>query len=176
MPNTARLALPISLLALLSVQVSFAAELPKRKSGQWQITTTTDDAKLPPRVEDVCLDDATSALLDRFALGASQKICSRFDVKAEGGSRTSVDAACKLGATEVTIHGETTFEGNTVYRETVKTHFDPPLRGRGESTSTREGKWTGPCAADMKPGDIVSHPSPAMPMAVRMNLNEMLKD
>jgi hypothetical protein len=27
----------------------------------------------------------------------------------------------------------------------------------------------------MKPGDIVSRPSPTMPMSVRMNLNEMMK-
>jgi len=161
--------------ACCCAQLVLGADLPKRKAGQWQITTTSDDLKLPPRVEDVCLDDATFALLDSFALGASQKMCSKYDWKVLGGGRASVDATCKLGATQMTIHGDTVFDGNTAYRETVRTHFDPPLRGRGDATSVRDAKWTGACTADMKPGDIVSHPSPTMPMTLRMNLNEMIK-
>ena len=169
------LRLAVTGIACVACLAALGADLPQRKAGQWQITTTTDDSKLPPRVEDVCLDQATSALLDKFALGASQKMCSTFDWKSLGSGRASVDASCKLGATQMTIHGETVFDGNSAYRETVKTHFEPPLRGRSDSTSVRDGKWSGPCAGDMNPGDIVTRPSSTMPMAIRMNLNEMLK-
>jgi hypothetical protein len=156
-------------------QCAIGAELPKRKPGQWQLTITSDNPKIPPRIEDVCLDEATEALLDKFALGASQQLCSKYDWKNLGGGRASVDAACKLGTTQMTIRGDVVYTGNTAYREEIKTHYDPPLRGKSDAVSVHDAKWTGACAADMKPGDIVSHPSPMMPTSLRMNLNEMLK-
>jgi hypothetical protein len=170
-----RIIVSIAVCAWCTWQCAPAADLPKRKAGQWQITSTSDNPKLAPRTEDVCLDEATDALLYKFALGASQQMCSKYDWKNLGGGKASVDATCKLGATQMTIRGDITFTGNSAYREEIKTHFEPPLHGRSDSVSVNDAKWTGACAADMKPGDIVSRPSPAMPMSVRMNLNEMMK-
>jgi hypothetical protein len=156
-------------------QCATGAELPKRKAGQWQITITSDNPKIPPRVEEVCLDEATEALLDKFALGASQQMCGKFEWKNLGAGKASVDATCALGSTHMTIRGDIAFSGNTAYREEIKTHYEPPLRGRSDSTSVHEAKWTGSCAADMKPGDVVSRPSPMLPTGLRINLNDMLK-
>jgi len=80
-----------------------------------------------------------------------------------------------MGATRMTIHGETVFTGTTAYREDVKTHYEPPLRGRSDAASVHEARWTGACAADMKPGDIVMRPTAQMPNGMRVNVNEMLK-
>ena len=174
-PHLNRLIASVAVCACCASQCADAADLPKRKAGQWQITSTSDNPKVPPRIEDVCLDEATDALLYKFALGASQQMCSKYDWKNLGGGKVSVDATCKLGAMQMTIRGDITFTGNTAYREEIKTYFEPPLRGRSDAASIHEAKWTGACATDMKPGDIVSRPSPTMPMSVRMNLNEMMK-
>jgi len=173
-PPLTRIIAWVTVCACCAWQSVDGAQLPKRKAGQWLLTTTTDNPKIPPRVVDVCLDEATEALLDRFALGASQKLCSRYDWKDLGGGKASVDATCHLGTMQMTIRGDIVFSGNTAYREEIKTHYDPPLRGKSDAVSVNDGKWTGVCAADMKPGDIVSHPSPTMPIAVRMNLNQAM--
>ena len=170
-----RVAACVVLCACALAQCAAGAELPKRKPGQWQLTITSDNPNIPPRIEDVCLDDATEALLDKFALGASQQTCSKFDWKNLGGGKASVEATCALGSTQMSIRGDIVFTGNTAYREEIKTHFDPPLHGRGDTTSTTDGKWTGACAADMKPGDVVTQPSAAMPVSMRINLNQMMK-
>jgi hypothetical protein len=170
-----RIAAIVALCTLLSAPWAEGAEAPKRKPGQWQITMTSDNSKIPTRVEDVCLDEATEALLDRFALGASREMCSTFDWKNAGGGKASVDAVCDIGMNKVTIHGDIVFTGNTAYRQEIRTHYDPAPHGRGNTVSVNEGKWTGACAADMKPGDVVTRPSPTMPVSMHMNLNQMLK-
>jgi hypothetical protein len=175
LPNPNRLIASVVVCSCCGWPCADGADLPKRKPGQWEITATSDNPKIPPRIEDVCLDEATDALLYKFALGASQQMCSTFDWKSLGGGKASVDATCKLGTTQMTIHGEVSFTGNTAYREDIRTHFEPPLHGRSDSVSVHDAKWTGACGADMKPGDIVSRPSPMMPTSVRMNLNEMMK-
>jgi hypothetical protein len=174
-PNLNRIIASVVVCACCAWQFADGAELPKRKPGQWQITMTSDNSKVPPGIEDVCLDEATDALLYKFAIGVSQQLCSKYDWKNLGGGKASVDATCNFGTMRMTIRGDIAFTGNTAYREDIKTHFEPPLHGRSDVTSVHDAKWTGACAADMKPGDIVSRPSPTMPMSVRMNLNEMMK-
>ena len=160
-------------IALLGCQCATAVDLPKRKPGQWQITLTSDDPRVPARTEDVCLDAATDALLDRFALGASRQLCSRFDWKRLDADRASVEAECKLGATQMTIRGDVAFVGDTAYREQIRTHYDPPLRGRSDRLSVHEARWMGACAPDMKPGDVVSRPSPMLPTGMKINLKDV---
>jgi len=152
-----------------------AADFPQRKPGQWQVTMSSDKPDAPPRITDLCTDAATDAALYKFALGASSSMCSKNEIKGVGGGLYTVDAVCALGKTQLTLHGETTFAGNTAYREEIKTHYDPPLRGRSDTLTVREAKWTGACAADMRPGDIVERPSPALPIGMRLNVNDMAK-
>lgn len=154
---------------------ALGADFPQRKPGQWQITVTSDNPKILPRVENLCTDAATDAALYKFALGASDTLCSKHEVKSVGGGRYTVDATCALGKTQFTLHGETTFAGNTAYREEVKTHYDPPLHGRSDTVTVRDAKYTGACAGDMRPGDIVEQPSPSMPTGMRLNVNDMVK-
>jgi hypothetical protein len=177
--NTSSMARAMAALALVACCASTLTHatdvLPKRKPGQWEITITTDNPKIPQRVELVCLDEATDALLDEFGLGASRKMCDKFEWKHTAGGTVDIDATCKLGPTQMALRGQVVFSGNTAYRETVRTHYDPPLRGKSDAESVTDGKWTGACSSDMKPGDVVIRPSPTMPTGMRINLNEMLK-
>lgn len=174
-PNANRVALLVAACAFCAWSVGYGMDLPRRKAGQWQITHTSDSPRIPVRVEEVCLDESTDALLNQYALGATGEFCGKGEYKSEGPGRYSVDRVCTMGATRMTIHGDTVFTGNTAYREEIRTHYDPPLRGRADSTSVSDGKWTGACAADMRPGDVVMRPTPAMPNGMRVNLTDTAK-
>ena len=46
-------------------------------------------------------------------------------------------------------HAVTRFTADTAYRTEVDTRMEPPMPGRGEMKITQDGKWVGPCPADM---------------------------
>ncbi len=48
------------------------------------------------------------------------------------------------------------FTGNfeLAYRAELHTTFDPPMHGMKESATTLTAKWTGPCKAGQKPGNV----------------------
>jgi hypothetical protein len=165
-------------LAVLGCAAGSAAgnfEYPKRKPGEWQVTIHSANAKLPPRVESVCLDAATDQLLYQVGLGATQKLCAESHWAHGAGGRIVADLTCQLGGTHARVHAEITVSGDSAYHEDITTHYDPPLYGKSELVSTHDAHWLGVCPADMKPGDVVVKPSPAMPMSLRMNLTDMLK-
>jgi len=158
------------------VSLASAVDFPKRKPGLWEITRPMPDPRFPPQVQRVCLDAATDALLYKFGMGAGRNLCSKLDVRNVGG-KLEVDSVCKLGNSQMSSHTEMSFQGDTSYHEDIAVHYDPPLLGKtNDSKSTQDGKWIGACGADMKPGDMVTVPSPMNPMPLRLNLNEMLKD
>ena len=47
-----------------------------------------------------------------------------------------------MSTTQMNIHGDTVFAGNTAYREDIRTHFERPLFGRSDSVSVNDAKWT----------------------------------
>jgi uncharacterized protein DUF3617 len=154
--------------------VGSAADFPMRKPGLWQITMSPSNPKYPPRVEKVCLDAATDQLLYKVGAGGSQKMCSKIDIHSAGG-KVIVDSQCDFGGSKLTSHGVTTMTGDTAYRTDINLHYDPPMFGKSDSTSTQEAKWIGACPADMKPGDIVVDASSMMPAPMKMNLNDIFK-
>jgi hypothetical protein len=152
-----------------------AADLPARKPGLWEITTTnTGNARVPPLVEKVCLDAATDQLLYKVGAGASQKMCGRVDLTNVGG-KVVIDSECKIAGSTATIHSTTTMSGDTASHMDNTVHYEPALFGKSGSTSTQDAKWLGSCPASMKPGDVETTPSPVMPVPMKMNLNDMFK-
>jgi hypothetical protein len=172
--------LACSALAALAACVAIAAvedfPYPSRKPGLWELTRSAPNPKYPPQVQRICLDEATDRMLYQLGEGAGRKFCSRFDVRAAGGA-VVVDSICTLGNSHVTSHNVFSFSGNAAYHEDLSAHYDPPLSGKIQDLhTTQDGKWLGACTADMKPGDIVSTPSPMMPIPLRMNIRDMLRD
>ncbi len=170
-----RVVLTCVLLAGVAGTVAGGFDFPKRKPGEWQITISPPRPGYPARVENVCLDAATDALLYQVGLGASQKLCSESRWVRAGGGRIVAELTCKLGTTQSRVHAEITLHGDSAYHQEITTHYDPPLYGKSELQSSQDAKWLGACPADMKPGDVVVQPSPMMPMRMRMNLNDMLR-
>ena len=147
-------------------------QMPKRKPGLWEMTTTSDASKADPSVIKMCIDAASDAELHDRELGQSKTACSKADIHSDGKSITT-DADCafdnaRTGKIQTTTHARTVFTGDTAYHSDISTHYDPPFVGRSEITTQQDGKWTGPCPADMQPGDMI------MPGGIKMNMKTMM--
>jgi hypothetical protein len=168
------LVLTASALTAVALGADIAANFPARKPGQWQLTQNFGQRNLPPQVQRICLDAATDALLYKYGAGAAHQICSKLDVRRVADT-VEVDSVCRFGDSQLTSHSVYTYSGNTGYHEVVNVHYDPPLRSKTSDSQTLvDAKWLGACPADMKPGDMVSQPTPMTPVPMRMNLREML--
>ena len=152
-----------------------ADELPARKPGLWQITRSPPRPKLPPQVQKICLDAATDALLYQLGSAIGRRACSSLDVH-RSGDKVTVSSVCKLGTTVATSHNVMTWHGAGAYHEDIAVHFNPPLGKTSDSNASQEAQWLGACPVDMKPGDIVTEPSALMPITMRMNIRDLLKN
>jgi hypothetical protein len=155
----------VALVGPLALAASFE-DLPKRKPGLWETTITPGDGQHPPPTNRMCLDAETDRELVRFGMGATNQVCSKHDISISGNVAT-IDAVCQLGPSKQTTRSTITYTGNTAYRTQVKAQFDPPFLGKTESSTSTEAKWTGPCPADMKPGDMV------MGNGVKINIKDV---
>ena len=145
-----------------------ADDLPTRKAGLWEVTLHMASGNMPTQTMKFCTDAATDAELYKFGMNAAQGMCSRYDLHRNGNVAT-VDTECKMGEMKMTSHSVMTFTGDTAYNTVIQSRSDPPMMGRAESTMTQEAKWTGPCPADMKPGDLVG------PNGMKMNMKSIGK-
>jgi hypothetical protein len=147
---------------------AFALDLPPRKAGLWLVTMAmSGSGGMPARETRMCTDDSTEAAITAMGGNMMQGVCSKRDIKRNGDTVTG-DSVCQMGQTQMTSHSDTRFTGNAAYHTDIKTRFDPPMMGRTESTMTQDGKWIGPCPADMQPGDVV------MPNGMKMNVKTMM--
>jgi hypothetical protein len=155
MPVVLRSAVLLLIAATGSSMPVQAAEYPHRRSGLWEITRTGVDPTNPARTTQVCIDSATETTLRDIGASFARGTCSSTDIHISGG-RVTADAVCQLGGSRSTSHTVVTFTGDTAYRQVSTTQFDPPLYGRDAVTSEMEGNWIGPCAEDMRPGDMIT--------------------
>jgi hypothetical protein len=148
-----RVALILATLPFVLTAEAFADEFPARKPGLWEITTNINGS--PPDVARLCIDAATEAELLKKAESTMGSICSRHDVHRSGNIVTS-DSVCRPMSSETTSHAVATFTGDAAYTTITTLHYNPPFMGRTDQNMTQDGKWLGPCGADMRPGDMVT--------------------
>jgi hypothetical protein len=154
--------------------VAFAADVPHRRAGLWEIVTGASSTAAPRMSQRVCLDRETDELLDQAGIGVSQQMCSKMETRSNG-NEVTVAAICNVGTSRMTSESVTTFTGDTAYQTKVHAVFDPPLAGRSSSDSVQEGKWAGPCPNDMRPGDMIMTSGGGHPHEMRTNLHDVLK-
>jgi hypothetical protein len=138
--------------ALVVTQQAFAADLPARKPGLWEIKTTIDGRNPPTQVIKQCIDAATDQMTLSIAGPFSPAVCPKREVKSSGDSIT-VDSTCTIGKTTATAHAVMTGNLENAYTMTVKSE-GPGLPG-GAMMMTIAGNRLGDCTAEQKPGDII---------------------
>jgi hypothetical protein len=141
-------------LTLLSLGIAclaapaWAEGTPARKPGLWEMSTGLANSPLRPL--QYCLDAATDAALQRSQQADADAHCSKQDIHRDGNVVT-FNMACRYGDTEAIGQAIYTISGETADKIVIKTKYNPPLMGRGESIKTWQ--WLGGCPADMQPGD-----------------------
>jgi len=150
---------PVILIAAASVALMAQSDqMPKRKPGLWVSTLSMDMPNAPTGSTKVCVDAATDAVLSGYGPGASTPVCKTTILKSDATSITK-DVVCTLRGAEATTtqttHSTTVFTGDSAYHSDSKIHYAPPVMGRSDVTAAADAKWTGPCPADMQPGDLI---------------------
>jgi hypothetical protein len=143
--RTALFALAAALPALAA-----AVDLPRRKSGLWEISTAAREGQVV--AAQMCVDQKSDDLSRQLA-GAGVT-CSKQDVRREG-SRYVVDSVCKFGESTATSRAVFTGSFDSRYDVDISAKYAPPMMGISEGRSTIRARWLGPCRAGQRPGDIV---------------------
>ncbi len=145
-----------------------ALDMPKRKSGLWEISTSMEGMPKGMAPIQHCIDQNSDNLMQQSAEKAKQQ-CSATDIKQQG-DRITVHSVCKMDTTTTTMDAVFTGAFDSAYRADIKTRFNPPLNGMAEAKMAITAKWLGACKPGQKPGDIV------MPgRAGNFNLDEAMK-
>jgi hypothetical protein len=139
-------------------------DLPKRKSGLWEIKTSSAAVKEEARSVQMCID-RTADDLTGAAVSSARQMCSKTDLRREG-NRLTIDSVCKFGNTTATTHSVITGNFDSAYRVETASTFDPPMSGMQQTTASIDARWLGPCKADQRPGDLI------LGNGTRINLNE----
>jgi hypothetical protein len=171
------------LLQVVSTTAVYAVDMPKRKSGLWEMKMTSTHGQGGTFAMQQCIDEATDEFMQKQADSAStmtskrgnsssKQKCSSQNVRREG-NKFMMDSVCQHGKTTATTHAVATGTFDSSYRMESKTTFEPPMRGMRESTTIVEAKWLGPCKEGQRPGDVIM---PGMPEGMpNINIQDMMK-
>jgi hypothetical protein len=145
--------------------VAQADEIPKRKPGLWELRWYSNDVKpaeaaaLVPNTAKMCIDETTDA-----KLAVAYNPCDVPLFFAFYSPQFTRELVCETAGADVMVlsRAKATFSADAAYHIEVRTRLEPALKGEGEYSGGREGKWVGACPADMRPGDLIAVDEPKM--------------
>jgi hypothetical protein len=151
-----RQAMLLFLTLILAASFAQAQDVPKRKSGLWEVKRTTVRTEGKPRIVQMCIDEASDNVFRQLAEGMRNETCKTNKVRREG-DQLIVDAVCNLGQTHTTAttHAVITGKFDSAYKIESKSTYDPPIRGKAEGSALLEARWLGACKPDQRPGDYI---------------------
>jgi len=146
-----RLAVALCAIALLPVAApALAIELPKRKSGLWDITAAQPGAPAAPSGQ-VCIDEKTDDLARQLGSAAMQ--CSKQEMSRDGEAYV-VDSVCRIGESTATTRARITGTFDAAYQVDVDSKYEPALMGMREGRAIVTARWLGPCRPGQRAGDM----------------------
>jgi hypothetical protein len=155
----------VAIVALATAIPALSADLPRRKSGLWEISTATGQGQSVAAT--MCVDQKADDLSRQLA-GAGVT-CSKQDVRRESATRYVFDSVCQFGESTATSRAVFTGSFDSQYDVEITAKYAPPMMGMSEGRSTIRSRWLGPCKAGQKPGDLM------MPNGTTINVLDMPK-
>lgn len=142
----------VLLVLMLAATLAQAEELPKRKSGLWEIKRSQGDAN----ALQLCVEEKSDNAFRFLAEGKHKESC-KVDKFAREGDKWVVDATCSLAnhKTMAKTHAVVTGKFDSAYKIESKSTYEQPVHGKTETSAVIEQRWTGPCKPDQKPGDAI---------------------
>lgn len=127
---------------------------PQRKSGLWDITRTSTRTGGAPRHLQLCVAQAGDNALRWLAEGVRDENC-HVDKLTRSDTKLVVDAKCELRNVNSQTHAVITGTFDSAYRIESSSTYQPPLGVNDKGSAVLEAKWSGPCKADQRPGDLI---------------------
>jgi hypothetical protein len=155
-------------LCALVAPIAAAQDYPKLRPGLWEMKRSSDRPGANAQPVRICLDEAMQRQMYDQGLGAMKGMCSKHDFKLNG-SRGTGEFVCSVNGSTWHSKSTMTVDGDVGYRTEVDTTFDPPVNGRSKSHSVMEARYSGPCAAGQRPGDVT------LPNGQTINMGEALR-
>lgn len=154
---------------LLAAGPAGAVELPKRKTGLWEIRIKITGGVMPTAKMYHCTDSGMDWRMSTLFNPMAQDPCPQFDVQKIEDHYT-IDSVCRAGDQSVTQHSKVSGNFQTNYtvvmeRSTKETETSEPA----VSNMTLEGTYVGPCKPDQKPGDVM------MAGGMKVNVHDLEK-
>jgi hypothetical protein len=148
---------------LIAASPAPAADLPHRKPGLWEVKV------LHGATIQYCIDSVVDKVTIWIAGQLNPDECHKIDMQ-QSGDAVMFDFVCTMKGKPATAHTVVSgsFDSSYTMTSTVEAE-EVPASAR---TMTIAGTWLGPCAADQRPGDIVS---PALPNGARLNILGLMK-
>lgn len=159
----------LTLLAALLAGTASAADVPRRKSGLWEVRTQMAGVPSQGPMQ-MCVDQASDNLMQERAKEKTN--CPVMDVS-RAAAKVTIHSVCKFDATTATTDAVITGDFDSNYRNDMQIRYNPPQHGMSEMKMMQEARWLGPCKPGQKPGDIMM---PGMPPVNAGNMQEMMKD
>ena len=143
------------LAVILGAGLAQAQDVPKRKSGLWEIKVQSF-RKEGVRTMQMCVDPKTDNAVRQLVEARRHESCKKVTLRREG-DKQLVDAECTLGGSQTTAktHGVITGSFDSAYKIESTSTFNEPVHGKSEGSAVIEARWTGPCQSDQKPGDVI---------------------
>lgn len=152
MPHASRTLITLCLAAILA-PAAVAADAPQRKSGLWEIKTSTEGT--PAMTMQVCVDQRQDDFASqRAAERDARQRCPKMAVT-RSGRNTVIDSVCLIDKVTATSHAMISGDLASQYRMESTTRYTPPMHGMARSHMVMEGRWLGPCKAGQKHGDVM---------------------
>jgi len=161
-----RLVGAVTVLAVIGTMPAWAAEMPSRKPGLWEMKMNFENRNMPGQTMQQCIDAATDQMMQSNLGAQAQGACSKRDVQRSGNTIT-VDSTCTVNGRPTNSHAVITGSFDSAYTMTVTS--DSAAAPGGKMNMTMAAKWLGPCAAGQKPGDMI------MANGMTINVLEMQK-
>jgi hypothetical protein len=141
---------------------------PSRKAGLWEQKISTDKMSQTMKM---CLDAAADQKMKWWGSQApsGKSGCAQQSVTPHLGGGWDFHAVCAMGESgTITSDGSATGDFSSHYKVEVTsvTSGSPIAQANGPHKTSIEATWTGPCPADMKPGDM------ELPGGMRINTLE----
>ena len=155
----------IAILSVIGVIPAWAAELPSRKPGLWEIKMEFENRSTPGQTMRQCIDASTDQMMQSNTGPYAQSDCKRDVQKSANGF--TIDSTCAGDGKTWTVHSTVTGNFDSAYTMTATIQRDSLPGGRMNMTVA--AKWLGPCRTDQKPGDMI------MGNGIKMNILEMQK-
>jgi len=151
--------LPALLLVLNLALPAAAQDLPPRKPGLWELTTTQtiQSSTSRPYVSKHCIDAATDKAMQTFGGDLIKSKCDRLDWRREGNDRV-LYAGCLYGEQPFKVHAVASGNFQTYYETKMTiTRIGKPEWPTmpPETVFNTSAQWVGACPVGQRPGDMI---------------------